>query len=194
MLQSVSVYSSICISVLLCEKMESIDVDKELKSKKDEDYNEIDVKRLLFLGILRWSKAIDRDKKLYRSDVWQVFEHLYTEKDKRILHWYKCIYCEILNVILKTNGNSQLTNHGCYVKYKKNKEETPKENQVVAEPKEISAVEITKQVEKSVRENEITIDIDCLAETFQNAMQIAFKKAPVSSQNIKKILPLNNDW
>lgn len=77
-----------------------------------------EIENMLTDGTLRTSRPIPRDRVKYRSDVYQIFELLYDQDDKVILHWFRCSRCElIMNIVLRDAGNSQMKRHRCFREY-----------------------------------------------------------------------------
>lgn len=65
-----------------------------------------------------------RDKPIYKSDVYDVFDLIYDREGKFIRHFYACKECDdIYHVNYNNCGNSQLKSHKCYKNYISRKKE-----------------------------------------------------------------------
>lgn len=76
------------------------------------------VQKLVAKHILTVHVVRPKDKKVLRSPVYQIWNILYDQNNKRFPHFYVCRKCHHWEkVVLTSEGNSKLTRHACYEAY-----------------------------------------------------------------------------
>lgn len=86
-----------------------------------------------------------RDKAVYTSQIYEVFDIIYDKDGKFVRHFYICKFCnDVFHIEYDKSGNSQLKAHVCYQKYTKGK---PKCSGKKGERKHVPLLVVKKQMD-----------------------------------------------
>lgn len=147
------------------------DINKYLKEIREK----IDSKELLA------SKPLEKDKKKFKSLVFDFLNVVYNEDKTLVKNIFECGECKKVMSVKRSNGTAPLRNHPCYKKFKAKQDAEVAAMQAAIEASQADSIRLE-------------VGTNTLAKCFGTVSALSHEYGPIKTEDIKNLLPSTSSY